>query len=359
MFVYWLLFLLPAVMAIVQPSRGLANYRFSPWINSRNGLPTMWSVVAVLMVVVIGFRYEVGADWENYFSQYQIASNLSIREALLLADPAYQLISMASAKADTGIVGVNFIAAIVFVFGLTCFCHSCSRPWLALTISVPYLVIVVGMGYTRQSVAIGLMMLGITQLERGKIVSYLGVSAVGAAFHRSAVVPILAGLFAYGRRRLASRVLIALVLLLLFRYLVLEYLPYVVSTYIDNAYESQGAVIRLVMCAAPGAVFIVKYKQFGFTPQATKLWLWASVLSIGLLVLVLMVESTTFLDRMALYLLPLQLVIFSRLPDVLGKTGRPNDAVVLAVISVYAAVLYIWLSYAEHARLWLPYRWAI
>jgi hypothetical protein len=55
-------------------------------------------------------------------------------------------------------------------------------------------------------------------------------------------------------------------------------------------------------------------------------------------------------------MLPLQLVVFSHLPDVLGRRGGRNDAVVAGVVVYYAAVLFVWLNYAGHAFAWVPYQ---
>jgi hypothetical protein len=64
--------------------------------------------------------------------------------------------------------------------------------------------------------------------------------------------------------------------------------------------------------------------------------------------------SSTAVDRMALYLIPLQLFVFARLPDLMGR-GRGLRNWVLAVVAYYAAVLFVWLNFATHAYTWVPY----
>jgi hypothetical protein len=60
-------------------------------------------------------------------------------------------------------------------------------------------------------------------------------------------------------------------------------------------------------------------------------------------------------DRLALYLIPLQLFVFARLPLALGPTFG-YGAIIWAVILYYALVLYVWLNFATHAFAWLPYQ---
>jgi len=59
---------------------------------------------------------------------------------------------------------------------------------------------------------------------------------------------------------------------------------------------------------------------------------------------------------MGLYLLPLQLVVFSYVPDVIERGSRNNAMGVALVIALYAAVQGVWLNYATNAYAWIPYR---
>ena len=65
--------------------------------------------------------------------------------------------------------------------------------------------------------------------------------------------------------------------------------------------------------------------------------------------------SSTAVDRVALYLIPLQLFVFSRLPDLMGR-GRGLRNWVMAVVAYYTAVLFVWLNFATHSQYWLPYQ---
>jgi len=60
-------------------------------------------------------------------------------------------------------------------------------------------------------------------------------------------------------------------------------------------------------------------------------------------------------DRLALYLTPLQVVVFSRLPFLARKELHP-DVMVVLILFGYGAVLFVWLNFASHAQYWLPYR---
>ena len=69
-------------------------------------------------------------------------------------------------------------------------------------------------------------------------------------------------------------------------------------------------------------------------------------------VLLLVLPSSTVVDRLALYVFPLQLAVLSRVPRALGSEGLGR----LLVIAYCFLVQFVWLNFAAHAEYWVPYR---
>jgi hypothetical protein len=68
-------------------------------------------------------------------------------------------------------------------------------------------------------------------------------------------------------------------------------------------------------------------------------------------------NSSTAVDRVALYMLPLQLVVFAHLPDTLARSRGPGWlGWVMAIVGYYFIVQFTWLTFGIHAPLWIPYR---
>jgi hypothetical protein len=67
-------------------------------------------------------------------------------------------------------------------------------------------------------------------------------------------------------------------------------------------------------------------------------------------------SASSGVDRIALFLIPLQVVTFSRLPYALSGTARPLPSVLLGVIGYSVAVQFVWLNFADNAGSWVPYR---
>ncbi len=82
---------------------------------------------------------------------------------------------------------------------------------------------------------------------------------------------------------------------------------------------------REILAVRPATILLVWRRRFPFNLAQARLWFWTAVLSLVLLALVILSPATTAVDRIGLYLLPLQLVVFAHLPEVYGRPGRRNE----------------------------------
>lgn len=309
--------------------------------------------------MIIGFRYEVGGDWGNYFRYLFGANNLTFAGLATLEDPGYWAINILSVRLDLGITGVNTLGALIFSIGLVLFCRNLPRPWLALACAMPYLVTVVAMGYTRQAIALGLVMVGFVMLPRSRFAAFVIWVLLGALFHKSAVLMIPLAALTISKNRFLNVVLVSVGTYLGYTVLLADSASHLVQTYTDETIQSSGAFIRLAMNALPAVLFLFYSKKFMITPSEKKLWAVISLISIGMFFAFFATNLSTALDRMALYFIPLQLVAFAHLPDAIGRAGGRNQNIVAGILLYYAAVMFVWLNFASHSYAWVPYQLGI
>jgi len=176
MLAYWLLYAIPAVPA------------FTLGFRDRGLAPPVWIAVGLVFVLAIGFRFQVGGDWNQYLGYYDRMIDAPFTEAVTGEDPGYQVLNWVMARWGLDIYGVNTVCGVIFMAGLLVFCRQQPAPWLGFAVAVPYLIVVVAMGYTRQSVALGFFFLALAAIERRRFFGYLGWAAAGALFHKSAVL---------------------------------------------------------------------------------------------------------------------------------------------------------------------------
>lgn len=351
MWPYWLLFAVPALAAVLRPRRLRAPLAANP---ARWGVG--WLFALVMLALVIGLRHEVGGDWGNYFVYLDAVRGASFLEILGTGDPGYNLANWISAELGWGIHGVNLICGFSLAIGLTVLCRSLPRPWLALAVAIPYLVIVVGMGYSRQGVALGFAMLGLAALKNQRTLPFVVWVLVGATFHKTAVILLPIAALASTRNKWWTALWVGVASALAYVLFLEDSVESLYVNYLEAQYQSQGALIRLLMNALPAALLLIWRKRFAFTPAEAPLWRWLALISLGLLAVLFVSPSSTAVDRIALYMLPLQLVVFAHLPDALGNPRSHNQKWVAAVVLYYALVQFVWLNFAVHSRGWLPYQ---
>ena len=82
------------------------------------------------------------------------------------------------------------------------------------------------------------------------------------------------------------------------------------------------------------------------------IWRKMSYATIALAAVFAVASASTVIDRLALYLLPLQLAV---LPRIAGPLVAVRFAKVLIIVYCLA-IQFVWLNFAAHSNYWLPYR---
>ncbi|MCL1479098.1 EpsG family protein [Marinobacter sp. M3C] len=341
MLLYWLLFLIPAVGV------------FSPGVlNARSQRYVFWLIGAVF-TLAIGLRFQVGGDWGSYLKYLDRGAALTFFEVFEQGDPGYYLVNWLVGSLGGSIYWVNGLCGLVVMAGVIRFALRQPLPWLVLLVAVPYLIMVVAMGYTRQATALGFVLLGLVALGDGKLRGFVVWVLIAAAFHKSAVLMIPVAALASGGNRLWIGFWVGLMTLLGGYLFLFDSADALWTNYVEADYQSSGGFIRVMMNAVPALLFVLLRDRLGLNPAASRLWWWMSVLSIICIPLVLL--SSTATDRVALYLIPIQLFVFARL-HLISTDLFWRSMIVLGVVAYYALVQFVWLNFATHAYFWLPYQ---
>jgi hypothetical protein len=315
--------------------------------------PLMLALGGSVIALIIGLRFEVGGDWFAYERMLAYARFATLTESIGQGDPAYQLLNWITQRIGAGVWLVNLVCGMLFSWGLVRFARTQANPWAVMLVAIPYLVIVVAMGYTRQGVAIGILMAGLASLLRGaSIPKFALYVCVAALFHKTAIVALLLVLVSARRNLFLNVLFVFVALAVLYDALVAESVDELVRNYIEQRYESQGALIRVSMSVVPAVIFLAARRHFGFRPNEDILWRNFAYAALLLVVLLGVLPSSTVVDRLALYVLPLQLAIIARLPDYLLKSGYAR----ILVVAYACAIQFVWLNYAANAEAWLPFQ---
>jgi hypothetical protein len=346
------MFVVPAVLALLEPPGG-QRYAMPAQVRVPYGF--LWALVTLALVVIIGLRWETGGDWGNYDRMVQSALWTDNRFGLL-GDPGFYALTRLAAHSPYGMLVVTMISGLVVSAGLVRFCLAQPRPWLCLAVAVPYFVIVMGMGYIRQGMAVSLLLLALIAVQQGSVVRFIGWVVAASLFHSTALIFLPLALFMARVHPFARLMLLFGAATVLGSAATGERTGLLLTNYVDQEMTSSGALVRIAMTALPGAILLYWRHRFGLTLYERWIWMILSVGGLAALALVLVFPTSTAIDRVGLYLLPLQLFVYARLPDALAGNDRTARVLATAIIALYAAALYVWLNYAVNVEYWLPYR---
>lgn len=337
MALYWQLFLIPLVAAATPVKPALITQRI------------FVILVIAALTAIIGGRDGIGCDWISYDDMFY---NSQFSETLAGGDIGYILLNRIFYEMGFQIYAVNFVCAIIFATGLLSFSLRQPNPPLTLALAVPYLIIVVSMGYTRQATALGFLMLAFGAFTDQSLTRYLILIALAATFHKTAVVFGILAIFMNTNKKFSGLLITLSTTAVLVFFLLLDRVDFLLYGYVESAMDSDGGIYRISWNVGAAVSFLLLRPHWKTIYKDARLYL---ILAIAIVICApAYAFAPAAIDRMNIYFLPFQIGVFARIPE-FGKNTVWQPAMLTAVIVVYAASLYVWLNFASHANCWLPY----
>lgn len=273
-----------------------------------------WPVFAFLFVFS-AFRYQVGCDWSGYFYQYDAADFVAAKLIAELNEPVWWLIMRWVKEQGLYYPVVNLISSGIFFAGVHVLARRQPDPLAFLVLLFPILIINQPMSGIRQAAAIGVTCCAFVAFIDRRPLRYALLVLLAAGFHTSALVFILLAPLATGRYTRNRLIVVGLLAVPGLFVLAGGYnAERAAVRYIGGSIDAFGAIFRV------GAIFLSGAYFYGFLRRK---WEQAypqdfPLVSIGALgmgfAMVLLVLSSVIADRFAYYLIPIQAMIFARLP---------------------------------------------
>jgi hypothetical protein len=140
----------------------------------------------------IGFRYKISWDWGNYSNIYEQYKYLTVNEVLEGVEPLFGLTNLLSAHLGfSDILFNNIVFSIIVCIFLHKFLIRLKAYWLGLFMYFPVHILVVSMGYVRQSVAIAILLYAMLKLWDKKSFQFVFWVLIASFFHRTAIIMLL------------------------------------------------------------------------------------------------------------------------------------------------------------------------
>ena len=322
-------------------------------------------ILSLIFTVFIGLRNEIGCDWGGIKKLFERANCIqnddcfSTIEYLKFKEIGYSFINLFIRRIGGNIYLLNFVLSLFFVLPLLKFCSTLKRPFLAILISYPYLITVIGLGTIRQSISIAFLMLCIYELKHHRLYKYYFYNLIAILFHYSSLVflfiPLTINLKRWLKLKKNFKVLYISLLIIPILYLFFNnYFIELINTYrfYDQTDTFKTPLIIWAMISLPSAINLCNYKYYK-DDDKNKFWRNYSILGI-LMIFTIFINSIISL-RLLFYFIPIKIYALSNLPKV-GLFSISTKNTYLTIIIFSFSILTVWLNFANHSYSYIPYK---
>lgn len=269
----------------------------------------------IFLFMFSAFRFEVGCDWTGYLNQYYFYGSVPLTALPYQTEPLW--VSLFSLQTLWGLdyPWINIASSLIFFVGAHMMARRQPNPLAFLVLLFPVLIINMPMSGIRQGAAIGIMFIAFTAFVDRTLIRFVVWVVVAAAFHSSAMIfmllaPLVTG--KYSRVRLLLSVILAVPGA--FFLSGSEQVGVAAARYFSTGVDAAGAIFRVGVLALSALYFLwfLRRKWKAAFPQDFKLVMIGALMMVGTLLLIPV--SSVVADRLAYYLIPIQVLILARIP---------------------------------------------
>ena len=304
------------------------------------------------LFLFVGLRHNIGGDWHLYLEAGRLGSVYKSLDDTIIA--LFYLFSYE--LFHIGIYGVNLLTASLLFYSIYKFLSLTQYFGLGLFILFPVVVVIGAMGFTTQTIAFSFGLLSIFYLSKKNIFIYFIYVILASLSHISGIFYLIFILSIFKN-------LSKLILASIFFFLVA--LIYYLANYAELnrtfyfylgeglSFISAGALPRLLITVFSAFLFLFFVRKNISNFIEKNIFTIMALLSI--ISFPLAAFYSTFVDRVALYFIPLQAYSILKTLSIVQNLNT-KKIIYLSVILVYFLVLTIWLIFGNFSKHWLPYK---
>ena len=307
-----------------------------------------------VLFIVAGFRYEVGCDWANYTHLFNYISSVGLATIAIQGEISFVAVNNIVKGFGLPFTYVNVVCAFIFFYGFNILAKRQKDPLTFLILAFPILIIGLPMSGIRQAAAMGIICIALVSFIDKKMYKYIFLVFLASTFHSSSL--FFLALAPFMRSNLSfKRVFLAIIILS--PLLLLESVTDVVATYstryLSSSMDSAGALFRVGILALSSLYFFLflRKKWEKSYPEDYQLVLLGSLAMLGCFCFLAL--STTAADRLGFYLMPFQLIIFSRIQFF---PAQFRQLATLLPFALFISTFLVWTSFSSFfAACYSPY----
>lgn len=305
----------------------------------------IYYIVLIALFLFTAYRYQVGCDWYHYYRLFIRFENNDLSETLNLRDPFSMLIFYGINKMKLPYPYIYIPFALIFYLGVHILSRRQQDPLSFLVFLFPILIIHITMSGVRQAAAIGIICIAIVAFIDKRPLRFILFVIIATLFHSSAIIFLILLPFASGKHN-NYRLLIAILFGLSSSVLIAfsKDAQFAINAYIGTGREAFGALFRVCALAISGVYFFLflKNKWKNTFPKDYSI---VSLGAFGMILTIFIIPISTIIsDRFGYYFIPIQAMIFARLPYLSFKNIH-SIHIALPYIGLFL-ILFIWIKFS-------------
>lgn len=205
----------------------------------------------ILLLLIYGFRYKVGADWITYINIYQ--REMEHPFAIDTFEIGFKIINLISYETGIGIFLVVLLSTSLFLgFTLKGLDKAKINPFYFFAIVAPYHLVMSGVNYDRQAIALSIFLYALTFLFNKNKPKFVLWVLIAGTFHMSVWLFLILALADIKKRYVAiiSAICVPPIAYIMFQ-------RYGQTYIIQNIYDSKGLILRLGYIVVPSVYILI------------------------------------------------------------------------------------------------------
>lgn len=336
--------------------------------QNENLIDYLWFSYLVFVIIVFGLSLRIGGDWNNYSTLFYLVHGViyeidqtwkytpRVEYTVDYFDaPVFYLFNYITGAIYTNFIFFKLCGAIFFVYSINKFCSLFKKgKYLVFGFFMPYLGIIVSLGYLRQSLAVSFFAISLYYFLRNReiksfvlmILSFLSHLVVSPFF-------LLYANITKNKKFIIFSIFFLVIIILFVAFDKVEnYFYYYLGGGIH--FSSKGGAAR-VLLNIPFFIIFYIYKFEYKLSKNEKVFFFISFVILIICLILTFIGRSTIADRLAIQLFFFQGYVVGKLYEYLNDELIKKFYVIL-VLSYSCAVFYGWKILSEYSNDWLPYK---
>jgi hypothetical protein len=318
----------------------LIGLYFLRLVSRPRGARLLYWVVLIGLFLFSAFRFRVGCDWGGYYQNFILSLTYSYADAASVREPLWWIVLVALNRADLAYPWVNVLTSAIFFIGVNALARRQPDRLGFLVLLFPVLIINIPMSGIRQGAAMGLFCYAIIAFIDRRPLRFLGWTLLASTIHASAMTFAVLAPFATGRLTKARMALAATMAVPAILYISQrDDVTLAMSRYVGSDVEAFGAAFRIGLLTLTAVYFLLILRK----PWKQRFPSDYGIVNMGswmmLLITLALPFSSVIADRFGYYMIPLQTMMFARIPYLnLGATRKLQSVLPYLVLLLVFAV---------------------